>query len=202
MSYCDYWADCSAEEKLYHDAEWGEPLHDDRGLFEFLSLEVMQCGLSWSTVFRKRAVLRACFAGFDGARVAEFTDADVQRIMAAEGMIRSERKIRAVIGNAARFREIAREFGSFDRYLWAFTGGKTILYAGHEAGRVPASNALSERIAADLRRRGFKFLGPVTVYAFLQAAGLVCDHGAGCPRYREITSRHPCVRAEPDGEKP
>lgn len=170
----------------YHDHEWGRPVHDDQKQFEHLMLEVMQCGLSWITVLSKREDLRIAFDGFDYKKIALYTDADVERIMNAPNVIRSERKIRAIIHNAQRFIEVQRDFGSFCNYIWAFTGGKTLIYEGHPEGNIPAKNELSERISKDLKQRGFKFLGPVTIYSHLQASGLINDHGRDCPCFDDI----------------
>lgn len=170
----------------YHDHEWGRPVHDDKKQFEHLMLEVMQCGLSWITVLNKREDLRVAFDGFDYKKIALYTDADVERIMNAPNVIRSERKIRAIIHNAQRFIEVQRDFGSFCNYIWAFTGGKTLVYEGHPEGNIPAKNELSERISDDLKQRGFKFLGPVTIYSHLQASGLINDHGRDCPCFDDI----------------
>ena len=152
MSYCDW--DTTDELCLrYHDEEWGVPLHDDRGQFEFLSLEVMQCGLNWTMMLHKREVFRACFAGFDFDAVAAFGPDDVERILETPGMIRSRRKVEAIVGNARCFQQVRAEFGSFDAYLWGMAGGATILYNKHADGWIPVSNGLSARVAADLRRR-------------------------------------------------
>ena len=185
MSYCD-WG--TADELLvrYHDEEWGVPLHDDRGQFEFLSLEVMQCGLNWTMMLHKREVFRAClagFAGFDFDAVAAFGPDDVERILETPGMIRSRRKIEAIINNARCFRRVRAEFGSFDAYLWGFSDGKTILYNKHADARV----------AADLRKRGFKYLGPTTVYSHLQACGIINDHARDCPRYAVVNALGPTI---------
>lgn len=170
----------------YHDHEWGRPVHDDHTQFEHLMLEVMQCGLSWLTVLNKRDDLRAAFHNFDVESIARYTDEDVARIMNAPNVIRSERKIRAIINNAQRFIDVQREFGSFCDYIWAFTDNKTIVYDGHPEGHIPAKNELSERISKDLKKRGFKFLGPVTIYSHLQASGLINDHGRDCPCFDAI----------------
>ncbi len=186
----------------YHDSEWGIPVHGDRKQFEFLMMEAMQCGLNWTMMLKKREIFRECFEGFDYDKVARYTREDVERIMNTEGMIRSRRKILAVISNAAAFVRIREEFGSFDRYLWGFSGGKTILYRGHEkSDRIPVSNALSEKVRMDLRRRGFKYLGPVTVYSHLQACGIINDHNEKCPCYGRIVRDHPTVSKGRYGEK-
>ena len=200
MSSCR-WAETSAANRRYHDTEWGVPLHDDRGQFEFLTLEVMQCGLNWELMIRKREIFRNCFDGFDFDRIAGYTADDLRRIMETPGMIRSERKIRAVIGNARAFRLIRSAEGSFSAWLWRECGGRTILYDRHAAGFLPAENALSRRIADLLKRRNFSYLGPVTVYSHLQACGIINDHGGTCPRYREINECFPTVRRRRDHEK-
>lgn len=192
MSYCR-WALHDELNKAYHNTEWGVPLKDDQKQFEFLSLEVMQCGLSWTLVLKKRAVLQACFDNFDYEKIAAYTEADVERIISAEGMIRSAAKIRAIIGNARQFIKIRSEFGSFSNYLWRYSGGKTILYNKHSEGYIPASNGLSDTISRDLKKRGFKYLGSVTVYSHLQACGIINDHGQNCPRYHEINENYHTV---------
>lgn len=199
MNSCD-WALSSEAMRVYHDTEWGVPVHDDRVMFEHLMLECLQCGLSWSLMLKKRAVFRACFDGFDFDRIAAYTEADVARILNTEGMLRSRRKIEAVIGNARCYRQIRLEYGSFCRWLWAHTEGRTILYRGHEEGRVPVSNALSEAIARELKARGFRYLGPVTVYSHLQACGIINDHGKDCPCRRRINDVNPTEQRQPDGE--
>ena len=200
MSSCD-WGNAFEAMKLYHDAEWGVPVHDDRVMFEHLMMECMQCGLSWILMIKKRAIFRACFDGFDYDRVAEYTEADVERILSTPGMIRSRRKVEAVIRNARRFQAIRREHGSFCDWLWAYTGGKTILYEGHETGDIPVSNGLSDAIARELKARGFAYLGPVTVYSHLQACGIVNDHAEGCPCRHRIVDNYPTVRLPRDREK-
>jgi len=193
---------CLGNEKLlrYHDEEWGVPLEDDPKQFEFLMLEAMQCGLNWNMMLQKREIFRACFAGFDPHKVADFGEKDIRRILAVEGMIRSERKVRAVIQNARCFCRVQEEFGSFQRYLQSFAGERPILYAGHSSGALPAGNALSARIGKDLKKRGFSYLGPVTVYSHLQACGVINDHAEGCFRRRELLSRFPALRREPEEE--
>ena len=199
MSYCD-WDQASATAVRYHDTEWGVPLFDDRRQFEFLMLEVMQCGLSWNLMLKKREIFRACFDGFDYDLVAQYGEAETVRILETEGMIRSRRKVEAVIANARRFQAVRQEFGSFSDYLWGFTKRRTILYRRHAEGWIPVSNGLSARISADLRRRGFRYLGPVTVYSHLQACGIINDHSHECPRYAQINAAARTARREPDGE--
>lgn len=200
MGYCN-WDNTSEQNRRYHDEEWGVPLHDDRGQFEYLSLEVMQCGLSWDLMMRKREIFRECFENFEFDRIAEYGERDVERILATEGMIRSPRKVAAIIGNAQRFRQMREEFGSFDDWLWAHSDGKTILYNKHAEGYVPASNGLSAEISRELKRRGFKYLGPVVVYSHLQACGLINDHDERCPRRAELIAAHPTVEKRRHLEK-
>lgn len=188
------WCLCNEKMTRYHDEEWGIPLHDDYRQFEFLMMEVMQCGLNWNMMIQKREIFRQCFDGFDYDKVAAYGDRDVERILAAEGMIRSRRKVEAVIHNARRFQEIREEYGSFSRYIWSFSKGKTILYAGHQKGRIPASNKLSDEVSRDLKKRGFKYMGSITVYSHLQACGVINDHEEGCFRYRDIIENYPTVR--------
>ena len=190
MNRCP-WCLINELETKYHDEEWGVPVHDDQKQFEYLMMEVMQCGLSWDTVLKKREIFRACFDRFDFDKVAAYSEEDVERIMNTPGMIRSRRKIEAVIGNARIVQQIRAEFGSFSDYLWSYTRGKTLLYKGHKTGNVPASNALSEKISKDLKRRGMKYLGPVTVYAHLQACGIINDHQKDCDCYQRLVEQYP-----------
>ena len=199
MSYCD-WGDSSDINWRYHNTEWGVPLHDDRMQFEFLMMEVMQCGLNWNMMMQKREIFRLCFDGFDFDKVAEYNENDIQRILNTEGMIRSRRKIEAIISNARCFQKVRGEFGTFCDYLWSYSNGKTILYDRHADGWIPASNGLSERISKDLRKRGFKFLGGVTVYSHLQACGIINDHSKSCPCYERINASNPTVRKRRDAE--
>ena len=171
----------------YLDKEWGVPLFDDDKQFEFLSMEVMQCGLSWLTVLRKREIMRKSFDDFSPKTVSQYTDEDVARIMNTEGMIRSERKIRAIINNAKHFIEIQEEHGSFSDFLWSYVGFKPVEYPGHADGTVLVSrNELSDQISHDLKKRGFSYLGSITIYSHLQAAGLINDHYAYCFRYEQL----------------
>ena len=190
MNRC-HWCLINELETKYHDEEWGVPVHDDQKQFEYLMMEVMQCGLSWDTVLKKREIFRACFDRFDFDKIAAYSEEDIERIMNTLGMIRSRRKIEAVIGNAQIVQQIREEFGSFSDYLWGYTGGKTLLYKGHETGNVPASNSLSEKISKDLKKRGMKYLGPVTVYAHLQACGMINDHQKDCHCYQRLVEQYP-----------
>ena len=172
----------------YHDEEWGDPLHSDRKHFEYISLDVMQCGLSWMLMLRKREIFRKCFDDFDFRKIAGYDDARIQEIMATPGMIRSERKIKAVINNARRFLGIIDEFGSFDSYIWGFSGGKSILYTDRQNY---VTSRLSDDLARDLKERGFKYLGSITVYAHLEACGIVNDHSEFCWKYKRLAKN--CV---------
>ena len=192
MGYCG-WNSASEIDRHYHDTEWGIPVHDDQKQFEHLMMEVMQCGLSWELMLRKREVFRKCFDNFDYDKVATFNDEDVERIMNTENMIRSERKIRAIIKNARCFQKIRSAYGSFSNYLWAYSDNKTIVYSSHRNGCIPASNGLSEEISKDLKNKGFKYLGAITVYSHLQASGIINDHDVDCPRHKEIIDNFPTI---------
>lgn len=192
MSYCG-WDSASKIDRIYHDIEWGIPVYDDRKQFEYLMMEVMQSGLSWELMLRKRQTFQKCFDNFEYDKVAAYDDKDVERIMNTENMIRSERKIRAVINNARCFQNIRKKYGSFSEYLWAYSGGKNIIYPSHGSGEVPASNDLSEKISKDLKNEGFKYLGAITVYSHLQACGIINDHDICCPCYKKIVDNFPTV---------
>lgn len=168
---------------LYHDSEWGVPVHDDRIHFEFLILETAQAGLSWAVVLRKREGYRRAFAGFDAECVARFNRRSVERLAADPGIVRNRRKIEAAIGNARAFLDVQREFGSFDAYVWDFVGGRPIVNVWTQPGQVPATSPESDVLSADLKHRGFRFVGSTTVYAHMQATGLVNDHLKSCFRY-------------------
>ena len=170
----------------YHDLEWGVPVRDDEKLFECLTLEGAQAGLSWLTILRKREGYRRAFRGFVPKVVVKFTERDVQRLLEDEGIVRHERKIRSVINNAKRIREVQNEFRSFATYVWSWVDDRPIVNRWASETKVPASTDLSERFAKDLRKRGFQFVGPTTVYAFMQATGLVNDHVIDCFRHKEL----------------
>lgn len=167
----------------YHDEDWGVPVRDDRTQFEFLVLESAQAGLSWITILKRREEYRKAYQGFDPELVSRFTKADIDRLMNNEGIIRNRRKIESSINNASCFLKIQEEFGSFCNYLWAFVDNKPIINKWDSMGDVPAQTELSQRISKDLKKRGFKFLGPVIMYAHLQATGLINDHLTSCFRY-------------------
>lgn len=185
MARCP-WAEQAPELTLYHDTEWGVPVHDDRKHFEFLVLESAQAGLSWLTILRRREGYRAAFAGFDPERVARYGEADVARLLGDASIIRNRRKIRAAIANARAFLQVREEFGSFDVYLWGFVGGKPVVNAWKTPEEWPAATPLSQALAKDMKRRGFSFLGPVVLYSHMQAVGVVNDHLVGCFRHREV----------------
>jgi DNA-3-methyladenine glycosylase I len=168
----------------YHDKEWGVPVHDDRVLFEFLILEGAQAGLSWSTILKKRDNYRKAFAGFDPTKVARFSASRVAGLMKDEGIVRNRLKIESTVTNAQAFLAVRKEFGSFDRYVWRFVGGKPLRNARRKAA--PARTAESDALSKDLQRRGFRFVGSTICYAFMQAVGMVNDHLVTCYRYREL----------------
>ncbi len=171
----------------YHDREWGVPLHDDRRLFEFIVLDGAQAGLSWRTVLRKRENYRRAFHGFDPAVVARYAEKDVRRLLGDDGIIRNQSKIRSAITNAKMLREIQKEFGSFNAYIWQFVGGKPVQHRFRRLAQIPATSRESDAMSRDLKKRGFKFVGSTICYAFMQAAGMVNDHLVDCFRYREVS---------------
>ena len=170
----------------YHNEEWGIACHNDQQLYEYLMLEAMSCGLSWKLMLMKREIFRTCFANFDYMKVAQFTNIDVERIMQYPGIIKSKRKIEAMISNAQAFIKIRNEFESFDNYIWSFTKGKTIIYNNRPNGMMQTQSELSDIIAKDLKKRSFKYLGSVLVYSFIQAIGMVNDHDTTCYMFKEI----------------
>ena len=169
----------------YHDDEWGVPSHDDRHLFEMLNLEGAQAGLSWITILRKRENYRRTFANWDAAKIARFGEKDFARLMADAGIVRNRLKIRATIANAQAYLAVRKEFGSFDRYIWQFVGGKPMKNRCRALGDIPARTAEADAMSRDLKKRGFRFVGPTICYAFMQATGMVNDHLATCFRARK-----------------
>ena len=200
MSYCN-WEHTSLLNQKYHDTEWGVPVHDDRKQFEYLMMEVMQCGLSWDLMINKRDIFRKCFDNFNFDKIASYTNKDIEKILNTDGMIKSPRKINAIINNAKCFQQIRKEFGSFCNYIWAYSDNKTILYDKHNAGYIPVSNGLSDRISKDLKHRGFKYLGSITIYSHLQACGIINDHDENCPRFSYINKRTQTVHKKRLQEK-
>ena len=191
MSYCGW--DRNKEQQNYHNKIWGRPVHSDSQHFEFLLFEVLQCGLSWWLVYGKRNIVSECFNHFDYYSVSRFDDSDVERIINTKGMIKSEKKIRAIIHNAKLFIEIIKEYGSFDKYLWKYTNNKSVVYDKHPEGFIPVSNGLSKKISDDLFNRGFKYTGPIVIYSHLQACGIILDHDKNCPCFNEIISKYPTI---------
>ena len=173
----------------YHDREWGTPVHDDRVLFEFLILEGAQAGLSWDTILQKREAYRAAFAGFDPAKVARFDARRRAALMKDASIVRNRLKIESAVTNAKAFLEVRKEFGSFDRYLWAFVGGRPIQNRWKAMREIPASTAESDALSKDLKKRGFRFVGGTIMYAYMQAVGMVNDHIVTCYRHGELRSR-------------
>ncbi|HON28184.1 MAG: DNA-3-methyladenine glycosylase I [Mesotoga sp.] len=171
----------------YHDNEWGVPVHDDIKLFEFMILESAQAGLSWITILRKRENYRRAFADFDPEAVSRYGERDIERLMNDPGIVRNRRKITAAINNSAAFLKVREEFGSFDSYIWSFTGGKPVTNYWTGQNEVPAVTEKAVEISKDLKKRGFSFLGPTIVYAHMQATGLVNDHLVSCFRHAEIS---------------
>lgn len=170
----------------YHDTEWGVPLHDERALFEFLTLEGAQAGLSWSTILKKREGYRRAFDNFDVERIARYDDADVARLLADAGIVRNRLKVASTIINARATLTIREQFGGLDAYFWRFVDGQPIQNTWRELAQVPASTPLSDRISRDLKQRGFKFVGSTIIYAHMQATGMVNDHLVTCYRHREL----------------
>ena len=185
------WLDLSKPDYIeYHDKEWGVPVHDDRTIFEFLTLEGAQAGLSWYTVLRKRTAYRKAFADFDPAKIARYKKHDLELLLDNPGIIRNQQKILATINNAQRFLEVQAEFGSFDAYIWGFVGGKPVVHKLRRLQDYPATSTESDALSKDLKQRGFKFVGSTICYAHMQATGMINDHVVGCFRRREINDAH------------
>ena len=184
------WCENSSLGKLYtdyHDIEWGVPVHDDRVLFEFLILEGAQAGLSWSTILNKRENYRAAFADFDPLKIARFSDEKLAALLDDPGIVRNRLKIQSAVINAKAFLNVQKEFGSFDTYIWAFVGGKPKQNRWSSMTGVPAKTIESDAMSADLKKRGFKFIGSTICYAFMQATGMVNDHLLDCFRYKAVS---------------
>jgi len=180
------WAGNDPLYQIYHDTEWGVPLHDDRLLFEFLVLEGAQAGLSWITILRKREAYRQAFAAFDPPQVASFNDAKIAELLANPGIVRNRLKIASAIANARAFLAVQEQFGSFDAYLWRFVEGRPLQNMWARIAEVPAKTELSDTLSRDLKRRGFNFVGSTICYAFMQAVGMVNDHTTDCFRWKEL----------------
>ena len=180
------WAGTDPLYRTYHDTEWGTPVHDERTLFEFLILEGAQAGLSWLTILRKRENYREAFAGFDPVQVAGYDARKLEELLRNPGIVRNRRKLEAAVGNARAFLAVQEEFGSFDRYVWRFVGGRPVRNAWRSVEEIPASTPESIAMSKDLKGRGFGFVGPTVCYAFMQAVGMVNDHTVECFRYGEL----------------
>lgn len=188
MKRCD-WADRSELVQSYHDLEWGVEIHDDRTLFEFLVLEGAQAGLSWSTILKKRTAYRRAFDNFDARKISNYSEKTVSRLLANPEIIRNRLKINTAVTNARAFLKVREEFGSFDRYIWQFVKGKPIRNAWRRMTDIPSSTPESVAMSKDLKKRGFKFVGPTICYAFMQAVGMVNDHVVDCFRYKELAKQ-------------
>jgi DNA-3-methyladenine glycosylase I len=184
------WAGSEPMYVAYHDQEWGVPVHDDRTLFEFLVLEGAQAGLSWSTILRKRDNYRQAFDGFDPVKVAGYSDEKIAELLNNPGIVRNRLKVNAAVLNARAFLKVQEEFGSFDAYIWQFTGGQPLVNDWKSIMEIPAETAESRRMSIDLKQRGFRFVGPTICYAHMQATGMVNDHTIDCFRYNEILSSY------------
>ncbi len=182
------WASGTPLMTAYHDEEWGLPVHDDRTLFEFLILEGAQAGLSWRTILERRDNYRRAFSNFNAVKIGRYGAKDVRRLLADPGIIRNRLKIEATILNAQKYLEVQREFGTFDKYIWQFAGGKPLDNKIKSIKEIPATSVISDRMSKDLKKRGFKFIGSTICYAFMQAVGMVNDHEVTCFRYRTVKS--------------
>ena len=185
MNRC-FWCESSKLLIDYHDKEWGVPLHDDKKLFEFLILEGAQAGLTWQTILNKRENYRGAFDNFDPRKISRYTQKDMNTLLKDAGIIRNRLKIEATITNAKKFLEIQKEFGSFDKYIWQFVNHKSIKNKFKSLNDIPAATKESEAMSKELKKRGFKFVGPTICYALMQAVGMVNDHFTGCFRYNEV----------------
>jgi DNA-3-methyladenine glycosylase I len=183
---CDWTTGEDAAMLAHHDDEWGVPSHDDRHLFELLTLEAAQAGLSWATILRKREGYQRAFAGFDPELVARFTPNDVERLLADPGIVRNRLKVESTVVNAGRVLEVQDELGSFDAYLWRFVGGEPLVGRWRSVSEIPSETELSRALSKDLKKRGFRFVGPTVCYAFMQTVGLVNDHTVDCFRFAEL----------------
>ena len=185
MKRCD-WANSNPLETEHHDNEWGVPIHDDRLLFEMLILESAQSGLSWTTILQKRAGYLQAFDNFDAKKIAKYSDKKVEQLLQNPGIVRHKQKINATVENAKQFLKIQSEYGSFDTYIWSFVEAKPINNSWKKQSDVPAKTQTSDAMSKDLKKRGFKFVGPTTCYAYMQATGMVNDHLVSCFRYSEV----------------
>lgn len=180
------WPQGDALMELYHDTEWGVPLHDDDKLFEFMVLDAFQAGLSWKTILHKRRNFAQAFDQFKATKIAQYDKAKIELLLQDEGIVRNRLKIVATINNAKLFLEIKKEFGSFDKYIWQFVHQKPLINHWKESSEIPSRSMESDTMSKDLQKRGFKFVGTTICYAFMQAAGMVNDHVVGCHRYKQV----------------
>ena len=186
LNRCSWAADGNELYFIYHDQEWGVPVHDDRLLFEFLILEGAQAGLSWATILKKRENYRQAFDHFNGEKIAKYDQGKIEQLLQNEGIVRNKLKIAATIRNAGAFLKVQKEFGSFDRYIWQFTNGKPKINGWKSISEIPAKTKESDAMSKDLLKRGFKFVGSTICYAFMQAVGMVNDHTVDCFRYTKV----------------
>jgi len=189
MKRCD-WAGSNPLEIEHHDDEWGVPAHDDRFLFEMLILEGAQSGLSWATILQKRAGYLQAFDNFDAQKIAKYSTKKIERLLQNTDIVRNKLKINATVENAKRFLEVQNEYGSFNAYIWSFVDGKPVNNAWKKASDVPTSSPASDEMSKQLKKRGFKFIGGTTCYAYMQAVGMVNDHLVSCFRYPQIKALH------------
>ncbi|HDP68596.1 MAG TPA: DNA-3-methyladenine glycosylase I [Candidatus Marinimicrobia bacterium] len=180
------WTDTDPLMIEYHDHEWGVPVHDDRKIFEFMVLDAFQAGLSWATILRKRENFRATLDNFDPEKIAKYNQDKIDNLLQDAGIIRNTAKVNATVKNAKAFLEVQKEFGTFDKYIWQFVGHQPKVNHWKTVAEIPATSPAAEAMSADLKKRGFSFVGPTICYAFMQAAGMVNDHEIGCFRYNEI----------------
>lgn len=185
MNRCE-WANTDSVDTKYHDEEWGVPVHDDRLLFEMLILEGAQAGLSWTTILKKREGYREAFDNFDAEKISKYSEKKIEQLLTDSGIVRHKLKINAAVVNAKCFLEIQKEYGSFDRYIWSFVGGKPINNKWKTLSDLPASSPESDEMSKSLKKKGFKFVGPTICYAYMQAVGMVNDHVVSCFRYSEV----------------
>jgi DNA-3-methyladenine glycosylase I len=191
---CDWVPEDDPAYVAYHDAEWGVPSRDDRHLFEMITLEGAQAGLSWATILKKRDGYRDAFAGFEPGKVARFDGRRVERLLRDPAIVRNRLKVESTVNNARRVREVQEEFGNLARYIWQFVDGAPLVGRWRSISEVPAETAESKAMSKDLKRRGFRFVGPTVCYAFMQAVGLVNDHTTTCFRYQELTASHAAAK--------
>lgn len=188
MERCGWCLDGDVLQK-YHDEEWGNILHDDKKHFEYLLMEVMQCGLNWTMMLKKRDIFKKCFDNFDYLLISAYDENKIESIMKTDGMIKSRRKIEAIINNAKCFLKVINEFGSFDNYIWSFSDNCTMVYVKHQQGQGEVRNELSDRLSKDMKKRGFKYLGSITIFSHLQACGIINDHSCNCYKYKELLQK-------------